>query len=470
MPNAQASPNAKTRRWGRIAATLGAVVVLLITSVGAGASAMLSHFTGNVSAIDLPGSGEVGDGQPMNILLMGSDTRVGQGSGFGKVEDFGPPRSDTAILLHVAADRKRALAVSLPRDSWVALPDCKSVDGSTDHPAAQGKFNSAFERGGAVCTVKTVESLTGVHVDHFMVVDFKGFEKVIDAIGGVEVCMPKAVDDPKSHLQLPAGHSVVTGAQALAFVRARKTLGDGSDIGRIGRQQQFLSSAIRKATSLGVLANPVTLFQMLDAASSALTVDAGLAGTDQMKNLVTSMQGLSPKNIKFTTVPFKDRGDGENVVWTRAADPIWESMRNDTSYPPPPTNGADGKPLVTTQGDIRVAVYNASGTKGQGVKMANELGALGFKMDGAHSFNAVKQKTTIEYDPRFDESARTLGAALPDATLVKTPGLGHTLNVYVASDLPTPTAIYVSPPKNSNPLDNPSVATVHSADQSICSA
>jgi hypothetical protein len=145
-------------------------------------------------------------------------------------------------------------------------------------------------------------------------------------------------------------------------------------------------------------------------------------------------------------------------------------MRNDTTYPPPPTNGADGKPLVTTQGDIRVAVYNASGQKGQAIKMANELAGLGFKPDGVHSFDQVKPKSTIEYDPRFDESARTLSATLADATLVKTPGLGHTLNVYVGSDLPTPKAVYVAPPKNSNPLDNPSVATVHSADQSICSA
>ena len=470
MP-AQASPGRRSGvRWGRALAVVASVLVLALTTITAGAALVLNRLSGNITALALPGATDVGNGEPVNILLMGSDTRVGQGSGFGTASDFGPPRSDTAILLHVSADRKHALAVSLPRDSWVQLPECTSADGSTVHPAKEGKFNSAFERGGPVCTVKTVESLTGVTIDHFAVVDFKGFENVIDAIGGVEVCMPTAVDDPKSHLKLPAGTSVVSGAQALAFVRARKTLGDGSDIGRIGRQQAFLSSAIRKLTSLGVLANPVTLYQMLDAATRSLTVDSGLAGVGNMKDLALSLQGLSPKSIVFTTVPFVDRGDNENVLWTKAAEPLWASMRNDTAWPPAPTPGRDGKPLITTQGNVRVTVVNSSGIPGRATALAKELGSSGFAMQATQKSDAVIGHTTIEFDPRFDESARTLAAAIPGAKVKSVQGLGHTLTVLVGTDSPTVQAIYVAPPKGSNPLDNPSVATARTAAQNTCSA
>ena len=457
-------------RWGRAIAVIAAVMVLALTTVTAGAALVLNRLSGNITSLALPGAPTVGSGEPVTILLMGSDTRVGQGAGFGNASNFGPPRSDTAILLHISADRKHALAVSLPRDSWVQLPECTSADGSTVHPAKAGKFNSAFERGGPVCTVKTVESLTGVTIDHFAVVDFKGFENVIDAIGGVEVCMPTAVDDPKSHLKLPAGKSVVSGAQALAFVRARKTLGDGSDIGRIGRQQAFLSSAIRKVTSLGVLANPVTLYQMLDAATKSLTVDSGLAGVGNMKDLALSLQGLSPKSIVFTTVPFADRGDGENVVWTKAAEPLWASMRNDTSWPPAPTPGRDGKALVTTQGDVRVAVVNTSGISGRATALAKQLATDGFAVQATQKSDQVRSHTLIEFDPRFDESARTLAAAIPGAALKSVSGLGHTLKVLVGTDSPTVQAIYVAPPKGSNALDNPSVATARTAAQSTCSA
>jgi len=431
VPTGAAPP--RGRRWLRVVATVASMAVLAVTGALSAGSVVLSRISTNVSSVDL--AALAGDRptkaasttvyEPINMLLMGSDTRVDQGSGFGTVEAFGPPRSDTAILVHVSGDRKRALAVSLPRDSWVKLPECVSADG-TVHKATTGKLNSAFERGGPACTVKTVESLTGIYVDHFAVIDFRGFQQVIDAIGGVEVCLPTPVDDPKSKLKLPAGVSVVNGEQALAFVRARKTLGDGSDIGRIQRQQHFLSSAIRKATSLGVLANPVTLYAMLDSAASALTVDSGLADLDQMKQLALSMQGLSPERISFTTVPHIERGDGENVLWlTAAAEPIWQSMRADSAWPPPPTPGRDGKPLKTTPSNVTVAVVNASGEEGRATALATELSGIGFAISGTTAADTTVRRTVIEYDPRFDESARTLAAAIPGARLRLVEGAGH---------------------------------------------
>ena len=185
-------------------------------------------------------------GQPLNILVMGTDSREVLGTGeYGDPEEFEGARSDTTILIHVAADRKSATAVSIPRDTIVDIPSCPRYVGGPSEPV-EDRFNEAFNIAGPFCTVQTVEKLAGVDIDHFVIVDFNGFKGVVDALDGVEVCLKEPVDDPLSGLKLPAGTSVVKGDDALAFVRARYTLGDGSDLGRIERQQAFLGSALRK--------------------------------------------------------------------------------------------------------------------------------------------------------------------------------------------------------------------------------
>ncbi len=164
--------------------------------------------------------------------------------------------------------------MSLPRDLMVDVPSCLRPDGSRGEPVFT-MFNQAFQQGGSACTIRTVEKLTAIRVDHHMVVDFHGFKDMVDAVDGVEVCLAKPVDDRDGQLRLPAGRVTLDGEQALGYVRARKSLGNGSDTERMDRQQRFLGALVNKVQSDDVLLNPVKLYPVLDAATSSLTTDPG---------------------------------------------------------------------------------------------------------------------------------------------------------------------------------------------------
>ncbi|MFF5428424.1 MULTISPECIES: LCP family protein [unclassified Streptomyces] len=236
-----------------------------------------------------------------NILLIGSDTRAGEGNReYGK--DVGTQRSDTTILLHLSAGKSRATAVSLPRDLMVTVPDCRTAEG-TRSGKQFAQFNSAFEIGGTACTIRTVEKLTGIRVDHHMVIDFRGFKKMVDAVDGVEICLKEPIDDADAHLKLPAGRQTLHGEQALGFVRARKSLGDGSDTERMDRQQQFLGALVTKVQSDGVLLNPTKLYPVLDAATRSITTDHGLDSLRDLYDLARAMRAIPAENVQFLTVP-----------------------------------------------------------------------------------------------------------------------------------------------------------------------
>ncbi|MER7666251.1 MULTISPECIES: LCP family protein [unclassified Streptomyces] len=236
-----------------------------------------------------------------NILLLGSDTRSGKGnSKYG--QDGGTQRSDTTILLHIAADRQSATATSVPRDLMVSVPSCRKPDGTrTKEQFAQ--FNWAFEFGGAACTIRTVERMTGIRVDHHMVVDFSGFKEMVDAVDGVEVCLKEPIDDADAHLKLPAGKQTLNGEQALGYVRARKSIGNGSDTERMDRQQQFLGALVKKVQSNGVLLNPARLYPVLDAATKSLTTDPGLDSLRDLYDLTRSVRSIPTEKVQFLTVP-----------------------------------------------------------------------------------------------------------------------------------------------------------------------
>ncbi|WP_432030723.1 LCP family protein [Streptomyces sp. 1222.5] len=236
-----------------------------------------------------------------NILLIGSDTRAGDGNDeYGR--DLGSERSDTTILLHLAADRRSATAVSLPRDLMVDVPGCRRPDGSRSRPAF-AMFNHAFQVGGSACTIRTVEKLTGIRVDHHMVVDFSGFKEMVDAVDGVQVCLKEPVDDKAAKLKLPAGRVTLDGEQALGYVRARKSLGNGSDTERMERQQLFLGALVDKVQSNDVLLNPVKLYPVLDAATSSLTTDPELASLRGLYQLVRGLRDIPTERVQFLTVP-----------------------------------------------------------------------------------------------------------------------------------------------------------------------
>ncbi|MEU8794978.1 LCP family protein [Streptomyces sp. NPDC048643] len=297
----------RRRRWLRYTAIGVAVVVL-----GAGVAGWVVYekLNGNITADD-DAAAELARYEKerptalvrgaQNILMIGSDSRSGAGNKkYGR--DSGTERSDTTILLHLAADRRTATAMSLPRDLMVDVPGCRRPDGTRTEPMF-AMFNYAFQVGGSACTIRTVERLTNIRVDHHMVVDFHGFKDMVDAVDGVEVCLKKPIDDKAAKLRLPAGKVVLDGEQALGYVRARKTIGDGSDTDRMDRQQRFLGALVNKVRSNDVLLNPAKLYPVLDAATSSLTTDPGLASLRGLYDLVRGMRNIPTQNVQFLTVP-----------------------------------------------------------------------------------------------------------------------------------------------------------------------
>ena len=381
----------------------------------------------------------------LNVLLVGSDTRTGQGTGFGdpSLTSSGNGQSDTVILLHLAADRKSAFAVSIPRDSWVTRPSCRA-DGTVDGTVT-GKFNAAYAQGGRRCVIQVVEALTHVTINNFVEVDFKGFEAIVKALGGVPICTVTPLHDPiykdknghyhGSGLDLPAGTTVLDGTQALQFVRARN-LDPTADIGRVDRQHYFLSALIRTVEGQNLFTNPFKLDSVLSAVTSSLTVDAGLSG-DKLKDFVLSLQGLSPSKVAFYTVPTVARGDGENLLWVPAkAELMWQAMIHDTTYPPRATGTAPTQPTLTVEpSSIRVEVRNGSGIAALGATAAGQLRALGFDVTRVSTVAGAPVATTgLDYDATFDQSVKTLAWSARVASPKPVQGQGAVMVLTVGSD------------------------------------
>lgn len=270
-----------------------------------------------------------GPREPLNVLVMGSDSRDGKGNNIDGLTGDGQ-RSDTTILLHLSADRKQAYGVSLPRDAMVERPDCKKADGETI-PGGFDMWNAAFSYGGPTCTLQQVEALTGIRVDHFVVVDFEGFRGMVDAVDGVKICVPEEVNDTTGNIHLEAGERIVKGKEALDYVRVRHGISNNGDIGRMKRQQVFIASMVDRVMSAGVLARPDRLIGFLRAATKSLTVDSGLQDVRTMADLGMQFKGINLGNIKFITVPFESyEPDPNRLQWkTEEADELWRKMRKD---------------------------------------------------------------------------------------------------------------------------------------------
>ncbi|MFI9746835.1 LCP family protein [Streptomyces sp. NPDC052494] len=361
-PGAPAEPH--KRHWLRWTALAVSVVVLIAAGVGWW---FYRKLDGNITT-DTTAATELrkyekerptaGATAARNILLIGSDTRTGEGNRkYGK--DEGTQRSDTTILLHLSAEKSSATAVSLPRDLMVTIPSCTKADGTrTREQFAQ--FNWAFEFGGTACTIRTVEKLTGIRVDNHMVIDFRGFKKMVDAVDGVEVCLKEPVNDTDAKLKLPAGRQTLHGEQALGFVRARKSIGNGSDTERMDRQQQFLGALVNKVQSDGVLLNPTKLYPVLDAATKAITTDPGLDSLRDLYDLARAMRSIPTEKVQFLTVPrrsYRYDANRDELVQP-AASQLFKQLREDRPIRVTPhteeddrhnggtggETGADGKP------------------------------------------------------------------------------------------------------------------------------
>lgn len=283
------------------------------------------------------------EGQALNILVLGSDDRGGDNTGFGDAEGM---RSDTAMIVHIAADRSRVDVVSIPRDLIVEIPQCRLPGGDFSYHYPLGtnehngmRFNAAFAIGsagedlryGAACAIRTVETMTDLYIDDWTVIDMNGFETMVDAIGGVEMCIEEDIDNRWAALQLEAGCQTLDGEQALGFARLRKGIGDGSDIGRIERQQELMGNMASQTLSAGVLANPSKLIPLLEAVADSLHTSPRLGSLNSLTGLGYSLRNLDVEDINFVTPPLGY--EGHVVVQTWAMGELWDNLRSDTPLP-----------------------------------------------------------------------------------------------------------------------------------------
>ncbi|ETK33491.1 LCP family protein [Microbispora sp. ATCC PTA-5024] len=385
----------------------------------------------------------------INVLLVGSDSRAGANKKYGQHLVNDGERTDTIMLLHVSPNRDGATLLSFPRDSMVMIPSCRNAQNVTVAPHL-GMINSAFSDGGMICTRRTIENLTNIPIDHFVKVDFTGFKNIVNALGGIQICLPQAVNDKQSKLNLTAGKHLVKGEEALAYVRLRHGLGDGSDIARIKRQQVFISQVVKKATSTALLTDVGRLREFITAAAQSVTMDDGL-NTETLLQIASSASKLSAKGFKATTVPWEPyAADHNRVQWKQPdATNLFNAIRSDTEVTPTaaptPSGSASAKPsapTVTKPQQVKVEVFNGTNTPGRGREVAEALAAQGFKVVGvgdARKPDGTDQpKTMVRYTGQGWDYAKVVTGKLLTAV---TPGTGK-----VASGVVTPFTPASPPP------------------------
>ncbi|MEU5955258.1 LCP family protein [Streptomyces sp. NPDC047525] len=407
----------------------GGSLALVLVAVGVGGYVYYQHLNDNINSIadDGASTGGFSKDRAINILVMGTDKRSGEGN-----EKYGDKGSvghaDTTILLHVSKDRTNATALSIPRDMITDIPDCPTTmkDGSkkTITGTKGARFNESLGQSERTpsCTMRTVTEITGIVPDHFMVADFNAVKTLSSAVGGVDVCLAKDIDDPDSHLDLPAGKHTIEGEEALAFVRTRHSVGTGGDLSRIELQQQFLSSLMRKLKSNDTLTSPSKMIKLAEAGTEALTVDSKIADIMKLRDLGMELGKLDMKNLSFATVPVVDN-PAEKVHTTvvvdeAKADPLFSMMRADESLTAVKKKEKKEKAAVAARlkgskseaSEVRVNIYNGSGKTGaaqatltylqntEGMSKASQLGNAPSDL----------KKTTLEYAPDQADQARRL--------------------------------------------------------------
>ncbi|MFE9555889.1 LCP family protein [Streptomyces sp. NPDC006692] len=332
-------------RRTRIALCSLAAVLLLLAGLGAYTLHRLSR---NISSVDLgslltPAASATSD---LNILVVGSDSRAGKNAArAGGGDDTG--RSDTTLLLHLYRGRKKAALISIPRDTIVDRPACTTATGRKLPASAGVMFNSVYERGGAPCEVAAVEKLgAGLRINHYVEVGFDGFAELVDALGGTGITLTRPITDKESGLRLPAGHHHLDGQQALDLVRTRYGVGDGSDLGRIQLQHQFLTALISRVSGRSLLTDPDRLFVVADTATRSLTTDSSLAGVGDLASLAYSMRGIGAKDVQMVTLPTQlDQSDKDRLVPDPARGAqVWAALKADRPVPDTATRGTASDP------------------------------------------------------------------------------------------------------------------------------
>ncbi|MFE5297290.1 LCP family protein [Streptomyces sp. NPDC056632] len=335
-------PAARGRRAATVAAWGAAALVLV---GGSGLGYVYVKLNGNLQGVDI--NGQLGKDRPenvdngsMDILVLGSDSRSGANGAYGR--DEGAARSDTAMVVHVYEGHKKASVVSVPRDTLIDRPACTDGKGGTVAAEHRAMFNTAYEVGGPACAVKTVEAMSGIRMDHYIEVDFTGFTKLIDRLGGVEITTTRPIKDSKSHLDLEPGTHTLDGEQSLGLVRTRKSVGDGSDLGRIQLQQAFMKAFIEQVKSVGVLSSPKKLLDLADTATKAITPDSELDSVNELMGFAKGLSGIGAKDVHMVTLPVEyDPRDPNRVVPLEAqARQVWAALKADRAIPAAATRNA----------------------------------------------------------------------------------------------------------------------------------
>src|SRR5215472_3750169 len=386
-------PSGVRRILGRhpVVSILGILATLTITFVSLSAYAAYRGVYDSIHHVVVT-SGELGKRPPKlngseNILIIGSDSRTGSHGKYGR--GIQGSRSDTSMLLHIPPTHTGAVVISFPRDTMVPVYQCAD-DGQGHHgqnaqPGQLEQLNWTYSYGGPACLWKTLEQATRIHIDHFVQVNFSGFKSIVNDVGGVPVCLPYAIRDHASRLNLPAGKSVVRGAQALAFVRERH-IGLGSDLQRINRQQIFLASLAQKIKQSSSLTNPAKLYTLVHDIASSLTTDTGLSLTD-MYAIANSLKGLSPKALQFIMAPVVPYPANQNQVEFNQppADQLFRAIARDNHILKTARRADHAKPQpvpTVKPAQVQLQVLNGTTVVGLAATTASQLTARGFKVAG----------------------------------------------------------------------------------------
>lgn len=471
----------KALRWG------GGSLAMLLVVLGTTGYLVYRHFNDNIDKVDVGIENNATTDGPVNILLLGTDARSGKGNdGYGDPESKG--HADTTVLLHVSKDRSHATALSIPRDLVVDVPDCPA-QGDGDEEAIPGsqdvRFNESLGQEGRDpgCAWRTVQELTGIEINHFMMADFNAVKTLSSAVGGVEVCVAKDIDDKKSKLKLSKGKHRVQGEDALAFVRTRGSVGQGSDLSRIELQQQFLSSMFREVKSSGSLSNPTKAWKLANAATEALTVDTGIGSVKKLADLAQDLQRVNPKNITFATVPVVDNPNEvtkSTVVLDKTkSTQLFQMIKADKSL----AGTKDGDKKSDSKGDgekvtkapkdqVRVDIFNGGGPIGAAQQTVSWLqNDHGVRLStNAGNADAQLKQTTLEYGTDQAGQAATLAdlMGLPKSALKKQAteaGDGVAMKLTLGEDFTEAGSPIKAPDKAPDGVQN-----INGGDKDVCAA
>ncbi|GAA1773156.1 MULTISPECIES: LCP family protein [Streptomonospora] len=450
MPGKRSSRGSAKGRAARKSLSIGGWLAVLTTAavIGTSLTAYAAYYDiyGNIDQqsinTDAFGNRPSRVEGALNIMVIGSDIRTGENAKYGEAEGARP---DSLIIAHISPNKGRATLVNLPRDLLVDLPACEANGDKPGMAAQRAMINTPMSLGGIQCQWKAVEHITGIHIDHFVSVDFTGFKGIVDSLGGVRMCIPEPIDDEKAKLHLEAGEQVLEGEEALGYMRSRYGQGDGTDLSRIKRQQEFLGAMLNQVMSGKVLSSPSNLTSFLGSVTETMTTDDEFT-LEVMSDLAVAMREVDLGNINFVTAPNGQAPDDPNrlALTEPQASQLFETIAKDESI-----TGDDGgsgkgdgggsggggeKKEKVEPSEVSVEVLNGEGTPGLADQVGQWLTTEGFQVANTGNPLEIPAQTTIYYGPGQKAHAQAIADEAVNATIAESPNLGETVQLVLAQD------------------------------------